>query len=100
MRTCNAALLNPATLPWTQGAISYQPPGMAISTAGGVASGSSDVNYASVPLLYIAYLGLGPDGASLLYQVTGTASGGSAATRSVLQSTYAMTPATKRLDQP
>lgn len=92
MRVCSNVLTNPATLPWA-GAIEYKPStSMAIDSSGGLKSDGTDINYAKVPGLYIAYLGLGPDGKSMLYQVTGSGYGGSSTdSASVVQSVYAMT---------
>jgi len=91
MRICANALAAPATLPWA-GAINYAPPGLTVLSGGGLNTAGTDVNYAKSPSLYISYLGLGPDGKSMLYQVTGAGYGGSsAASASVLQSVYAMT---------
>jgi len=93
MRVCLNPLAAPATLPWTA-RLDYTPPGMTVQANGGLNTGSTglvgDVNYASQPGLYISYLGLGPDGKSMLYQVTGAGYGGSSTSASVVQSTYAM----------
>lgn len=91
MRVCSNNLASPATLPWT-GAIDYTPPNMLVNSSGGIDSDKKDINYAKVPGLYISYLGLGPDGKSMLYQVTGAGYGGSSTdSASVVQSVYAMT---------
>jgi len=95
MRVCTNQLSKPEALPWA-GAIDYQPPKMSISVNGGLnnsdPSKATDINYVRSPSLYIAYLGLGPDGKSMLYQVTGAGYGGSSTdSASVVQSVYAMT---------
>ncbi|WP_261803598.1 PilX N-terminal domain-containing pilus assembly protein [Variovorax sp. PAMC26660] len=95
MRVCTNMLSKPETLPWA-GAMDYQPPTMSISLNGGLnntdPSKANDINYVKTPSLYIAYLGLGPDGKSVLYQVTGAGYGGSSTdSASVVQSVYAMT---------
>lgn len=91
MRVCSNQLSAPATLPWA-GATEYTPPSMAVSSGGGIDSDKNDINYAKIPSLYISYLGLGPDGKSMLYQVTGAGYGGSSTdSASVVQSVYAMT---------
>jgi type IV pilus assembly protein PilX len=91
MRICSNPLATPATLPWA-GAMNYKPPSMTVDAAGGLVKDQTEINYVKVPSLYIAYLGLGPDGKSLLYQVTGAGYGGSSTdSASVVQSVYAMT---------
>ena len=82
-----------ATLPWAT-RWDYTPPNMTQQAGGGLVGSSTgtanDVNYAALPSLYIAYLGLGPDGKTMLYQVTAAGYGGSTTTTSVVQSIYAM----------
>ena len=91
MRICTNALTSPATLPWA-GATDYTPPSMVVAAGGGFDDTANDIKYAKTPSLYISYLGIGPDGKSMLYQITGAGYGGSsAASASVLQSVYAMT---------
>jgi type IV pilus assembly protein PilX len=94
MRVCLNGLSHPEVLPW-DGAIDYRPPSMAVNQNGGLttdSTGKAEINYAKTPSLYISYLGLGPDGQSLLYQVTGAGYGGSSTdSASVVQSVYAMT---------
>ncbi|MGJ7544995.1 pilus assembly PilX family protein [Variovorax sp. LT1R16] len=103
MKICSNALGTPAVLPWTS-RYEYKPPSMTVLAGGGLNTATSgvvgDVNYATTPSLYISYLGIGPDGKSMLYQVTGVGYGGSTTSASVLQSTYAMTYATKDLSGP
>jgi type IV pilus assembly protein PilX len=93
MRVCLNPLAAPATLPWSA-RLDYTPPGMTVQANGGLNAGSTglvgDVNYAAKPSLHISYLGLGPDGKSMLYQVTGAGYGGSSTSASVVRSTYAM----------
>jgi type IV pilus assembly protein PilX len=103
LKVCIDPLANPATLPWTA-RLDYTPPGMTVQADGGLNTGSTglvgDVNYASRPSLYISYLGLGPDGKSMIYQVTGAGYGGSSTSASVVQSTYAMSFPTTDLGGP
>lgn len=103
MKICSNALGTPAVLPWTS-RYDYKPPTMTVLAGGGLNTATTgvvgDVNYATTPSLYISYLGVGPDGKSMLYQVTGVGYGGSTTSASVLQSTYAMTYATKDLSGP
>lgn len=103
MKICSNALSTPAVLPWTS-RYDYKPPTMTVLAGGGLNTATSgvvgDINYATTPSLYISYLGIGPDGKSMLYQVTGVGYGGSTTSASVLQSTYAMTYATKDLSGP
>lgn len=103
MKICSNALGTPAVLPWTN-RFEYKPPTMTVLAGGGLNTATAgvvgDVNYATTPSLYISYLGIGPDGKSMLYQVTGVGYGGSTTSASVLQSTYAMTYATKDLSGP
>ena len=95
MRVCSNALSNPADLPWDN-RTEYVPPRMTVSAGGGVTS-AGDVNYAGKPGLYVQYLGLSPDGLTLLYQVNGYGYGGNADTASVVQSTYQMKSGVKDL---
>ena len=98
MQVCSNALANPTSLEWTARA-DYQPPNMSIDTKGNLAS-NGDINYYKKPGLYINYLGLAPDGRSLLYRVSAFGYGGRATTAAVVQSTYQITGGNKALDQP
>ena len=69
MQVCSNMLTAPTTLPWSARA-DYLPPNMTVATGGGIAA-SGDINYNAKPGLSIGYLGLSPDGKSLLYQVLG-----------------------------
>ena len=104
MKICSNPLADPGALPWSN-RIEYKPPAMPLAAGGGIntngANGTvGDINYATSPALYISYMGLGPDGKSLLYQVTGAGYGGSNTSASVVQSVYAMAPASKNLGGP
>lgn len=103
MKICSNGLATPATLPWAN-RFEYKPPTMTIASGGGLNTASTgtvgDVNYATTPSLYVSYMGLGPNGKSMLYQVTGVGYGGSTTTVSVLQSVYAMTYAINDLSGP
>lgn len=98
MQVCSNALATPATLPWTARA-EYLPPNMSAAGGGGV-TGGGDIKYSAKPGMYISYLGLAPDGRSLLYQVSAYGYGGRATTAAVVQSTYQITGGNKALDQP
>lgn len=78
------ALSNPQTLPWggasTNSGNIYTPPGMTVSTTGGI-----NTNYAA-PGFYITYLGTKAQG--VIYQIDAYGYGGSATTVAVVQSTY------------
>ena len=101
MRVCSSAISNPQTMSQWSNRIEYVPPNMTVASGGGVASATSDVNYQAKPGIYISYMGLSPDGLSLLYQVTGLGYGGNADTVSVVQSTYRIkSDDTKPLDTP
>jgi len=108
MRICsgaNSKLADPRTLPWSS-SITYKPPQMPVLAGGNINTDStkgtvSDINYAQKPALHIALLGYGPDGKSVLYQVTGVGYGGRLSTVSVVQSVYAAyTSTTKDLSGP
>lgn len=98
MQVCSNALTAPGTLPWAAHS-DYQPPNMKVATGGGIAS-TGDINYSALPGLNIGYMGLAPDGKSLLYQVSAFGYGGSATAAAVVQSTYQVTGGSKALDQP
>ena len=98
MQVCSNALLNPGALPWAT-RTDYLPPSMTVASGGGL-TGSGDINYYSKPSLYISYLGLSPDGLSMLYSVAGAGYGGNPNTVAVVQSTYAVGAGTKDLGQP
>ncbi len=98
MQVCSNPVAKPATLPWSARA-DYRPPNMTVSAGGGIASGG-DINYSAKPGLSIGYLGLSPDGKSLLYQVSAFGYGGSATAAAVVQSTYQVSGGNKPLDQP
>lgn len=98
MQVCSNLVAKPATLPWSARA-DYLPPNMTVATGGGVAA-SGDINYNAKPGLSIGYLGLSPDGKSLLYQVSAFGYGGSTTAAAVVQSTYQVTGGNKALDQP
>ena len=103
MKICSNGLATPGTVPWAN-RFKYKPPTMTILAGGGLNTASTgtigDVNYATSPSLYVSYMGLGPNGKSMLYQVTGVGYGGSTTTVSVLQSVYAMTYAINDLSGP
>lgn len=103
MRACSNQLTNlidPGT--WT-GQSFYKPPAMVVATGGGTVtdgSGNKDVNYAQVPGLYVAYIGLSPNGQQTLYSVTAAGYGGSSTSAAVIQSVYAKAPNAVALDAP
>ncbi|MGJ7493744.1 pilus assembly PilX family protein [Variovorax sp. RT4R15] len=98
MQVCSNMLTQPAALPWAARA-DYLPPNMTVAAGGGIAA-NGDINYNAKPGLSIGYLGLSPDGKSLLYQVSAFGYGGSTTTAAVVQSTYQVTGGSKPLDQP
>lgn len=92
MQTCTTTLATPADPTTWPTLMSYTPPPMKVAAGGGTmidGNGNLDVNYAKVPGLYIAYLGLAPDGQQMLYSVTGVGYGGSSSSTAVVQSVYA-----------
>ncbi len=101
MRVCSNPLVDPAVLTsWTARA-DYLPPDMTVTAGatGGLAV-NGDINYFKKPALYINYLGLAPDGKSLVYQVSGLGYGGSETAAAVVQSTYQVGSSYKPLDTP
>nr|WP_093246789.1 pilus assembly protein [Variovorax sp. EL159] len=98
MQVCSNMIAKPTALPWANRA-DYLPPSMKVATGGGIAA-SGDINYNAKPGLSIGYLGLSPDGKSLLYQVSAFGYGGSTTAAAVVQSTYQVTGGNKPLDQP
>ena len=84
---------NVANIPWqVAGApvgVSYAPPAMNVTTAGGVNT------YYATPIFYISYLGTTADSTTsnykLLYQVDALSYGGSANAVAVVESTYYVT---------
>ncbi len=96
LQVCANALPDPVNLPWTPARADYVPPSMTVAAGGGIGAGN-DINYAAAPSLYIQYLGLSPDGLSMLFRVTGAGYGGSAGTAAVVQSTYQLGAGTKDL---
>ncbi|QNK74580.1 pilus assembly protein PilX [Variovorax sp. PAMC28562] len=105
MKICNVpmSIVTSSTLPWAVRG-NYQPPSMTVQSGGGLNTGSTgianDINYATMPSVYVSYLGLAPDGKTMLYQVTGAGYGGTTATASVVQSTYAMKFSVTDIGQP
>ncbi|AMR79487.1 pilus assembly PilX family protein [Cupriavidus nantongensis] len=98
LQVCANALADPATLPWTPARADYLPPSMRLASAGSPGGlNGTDINYARAPSLYIHYLGLSPDGLSMLFRVTGAGYGGSDGTAAVVQSTYQLGAGTKDL---
>jgi type IV pilus assembly protein PilX len=104
MRACMTTLPNPgdpATWPTTLG---YTPPAMKVNDGsngiGGQTPDSTDILYAQVPGLHIAYMGTSGTGNKMLYMVTAAGYGGSSATVSVVQSVYATTTSVKDLGGP
>ena len=100
MRVCDTLMTtqSAAALPWSVGG-TYTPNSLTVQ-AGGGQTAAGDVFYASSPMVYIAYIGPGPDGRSQLYQVNAVAYGGSATTATVLQSTYQMSQRVRNLGEP
>jgi type IV pilus assembly protein PilX len=103
VRACSNELANPGDPDNWVGAMTYTPDAMKVASGGGVATdgnGNADINYAKIPGLYIAYLGLSPDSTQMLYRVTGAGYGGSSGTTAVVQSVYAVSSSVKSLDDP
>lgn len=86
MSICETPLADPAQLPWAAH-VDYQPPGLSVSSSGGVAA-SGDINFRAMPGLHISHLGPTPDGTGQLYRVSAFAYGGDPNTAAVVQSTY------------
>lgn len=101
MRVCVAALTNPGDPDGWTTAQTYTPPNMKVVTGGGTydKDGSTDINYADTPKLYVNYLGLSADGKQALYGVTAAGYGGTDSTRAVVQSVYALSASTTSLDR-
>jgi Tfp pilus assembly protein PilX len=98
VHVCSNGLATPTDLPWANG-FTYTPPNLTVNNQGGIVSTTNpDVNYQAAPEFYIERLGVGPDGVSQYYQVTAGGFGGSVDTKSVVRSTYAITPAVRNLD--
>lgn len=96
---CDSPLATATQVPWTGPRAVYTPNFMTISSGGGL-SGAGDVNYSSRPNLHVHFLGMQADGVTQVYQVTATASGGHAASVSVVQSALALAPPVKDLGTP
>ncbi|QNP50517.1 pilus assembly protein PilX [Diaphorobacter aerolatus] len=91
LKVCNAALASATSVPWDT-RFDYQPGTSFVVDADRGLSSSGDINYAALPSLHIAYLGVGgASGGSPIYQVTASAKGGREDTVSVVQSTFALT---------
>lgn len=102
MRACSNPLTNPGDPANWVAAMSYTPDAMTVGAGGGMTTdgnGNLDINYAKVPGLYVAYLGLAPDGQQMLYSVTGAGYGGSSGTTAVVQSVFATSSKVKSLDK-
>ncbi|MGJ7528325.1 pilus assembly PilX family protein [Variovorax sp. GB1P17] len=99
MQVCTNMIAKPAALPWTNRA-DYLPPSMTVAEGGGIVAATGDINYYRKPGLSIGYLGLSPNGQSLLYQVSAFGYGGSTTAAAVVQSIYQVTGGNKPLDQP
>ena len=89
-QVCSNALSSSQTfsIPWQSGGadigVQYTPPGMTVTTSGGVNT------YAGTPRAYITALGQDSTGLAQLYQVTAMAYGGNANAVAVVQSVYAI----------
>ena len=94
-QVCSNPLTSSQTfaIPWqSAGAdigVQYTPPGMTVTTSGGVNT------YAGTPRTYISPLGQDPTGLAQLYQVTAMGYGGNANAVAVVQSVYAITNGVK-----
>lgn len=103
---CATALTAPADPQSWPATFNFTPPAMKISatgTPGGKAvdgNANLDINYAKTPGLYIAYLGLAPNGQQMLYSVTGAGYGGVTGTAAVVQSVFATTSSIRDLGLP
>lgn len=93
MQACSNPLSSPTDpTQWTARA-DYLPPAMVVNAGGGTTvngNGDTDINYQKLPSFYIYYLGLSPDGHSMLYQLTAAGYGGSSSSVAVVQSVYAI----------
>ena len=100
---CATALTAPGDPQSWPATFNFTPPAMMIAatgTSGGKAvdgNANLDINYAKTPGLYIAYLGLAPNGQQMLYSVTGAGYGGTNGTAAVVQSVFATTSSVRNL---
>lgn len=91
-----------AALGWKALAFTYTPLNMTVVTNGGGTNttgttGTTDVNYAGAPGVYVERLGLSSDGNSMFYQLTSFGFGGDNNTASVLRATFKQTASTTNL---
>lgn len=102
MRTCSNPLVTSGDPRDWAGTSSYTPPQMTVvpGGGGGLNTAGTDIKYARVPGLYVAYLGLSASGAETLYSVTGVGYGGSADSAAVVQSVYQTSYSIKDLTGP
>ena len=94
MRACSSVLAKPGDPDTWTNQMNYTPASMKVLAGGGKVTdgnGNVDINYTKPPGMYIAYLGLGPNGLQTLYSVTGVGYGGSDGTAAVVQSVFAST---------
>lgn len=103
VRVCNQVLTNPADPSGWQGATQYTPPQFTVAAGGGTnagAFGNSDINYASVPGLYVAYLGASPDSSETFFSINSAGYGGGSDTAAVVQSAFKLYYPSKSLNGP
>ena len=107
VRICNAgnlALIDRANpVDWQgQGGTEYAPQGLTVGTGGtnNAAFSNEDVNYKSIPGLYVAYLDASHDNAETFYSITSAGYGGGRDTAAVTQSVFKLYYATKSLNGP
>lgn len=102
IRVCDQPLASPSdAASWANNVMNYQPATLTMALGGGTANDANgDINYSQLPGLHIAYLGFGPNGQELLYQLTGVGYGGSLGTNVVVQSVFAVRSTVQALDNP
>ena len=100
---CKEILATPANSASWRITTPYTPPNLKAVSGGGTtigAGGNTDINYAHVPGLYIAYLGASPDNAETYYSITSAGYGGSNDTAAVTQSVFKLYYPSKSLNGP
>ena len=107
VRICNAgntAKIDPANPAGWQalGGTKYTPQGLTVGAGGTntAAFGNEDINYRSIPGLYVAFLGASFDNAETFFSITSAGYGGGSDTAAVTQSVFKLYYASKSLNGP